>query len=192
MQGDHAGSTIVVATVDPSDPQARECVDAYFAELDRRFEAGFDPGRSISADDEELRPPAGLLVLAWLAGRPVGCRRFEVSWRRSGRPQTHVGGRLGARSWCRSSPAHRARSDCCIARRTQAGGSRRTGRSWRRSSSTAPPATWRSPRSATSPTPTTGSRNSSVDSEGHSGAPAGARSRSMCRRCLVGAKPRRS
>jgi len=73
MQGDHAGSTIVVATVDPSDPQARECVDAYFAELDRRFEAGFDPGRSISADDEELRPPAGLLVLAWLAGRPVGC-----------------------------------------------------------------------------------------------------------------------
>jgi GNAT superfamily N-acetyltransferase len=73
MQADHPGSRVVVSAIDPSDPQARECVNAYFAELDRRFDAGFDPTRSISADDDELRPPAGLLMLAWLYDRPVGC-----------------------------------------------------------------------------------------------------------------------
>ena len=73
MQADNTGSTTVVAAIDPSDPQARECVNAYFAELDRRFDVGFDPGRSISADDEELRPPAGVLVLAWRGARAVGC-----------------------------------------------------------------------------------------------------------------------
>jgi GNAT superfamily N-acetyltransferase len=73
MPADNPNSTIVVSPIDPSDPQARACVNAYIAELNRRFEAGFDPGRSISADDEELRPPAGVLVLAWLGARPVGC-----------------------------------------------------------------------------------------------------------------------
>lgn len=73
MSADNMNSTIVVAPIDPSDPQARACVNAYISELDTRFEAGFDPGRSISADDEELRPPAGVLVLAWLGERPVGC-----------------------------------------------------------------------------------------------------------------------
>ena len=73
MQAGHPGSTVVVRPIDPSDPQARECVNAYFAELDRRFDAGFDPTRSISADDDELRPPAGLLLLAWLHDRPIGC-----------------------------------------------------------------------------------------------------------------------
>jgi GNAT superfamily N-acetyltransferase len=63
----------MIATVDPADPEARECLDAYFAELNRRFDAGFDPSASISANDDELRPPAGLLVVARLRGLPVGC-----------------------------------------------------------------------------------------------------------------------
>lgn len=73
MKPEQTGSTVVVAAIDPSDPQARECVNAYLDELNTRFELGFDPKRSISADDEELRPPAGLLLLAWLGARPVGC-----------------------------------------------------------------------------------------------------------------------
>jgi GNAT superfamily N-acetyltransferase len=68
-----AQASIAIAPTDPSDPQARECLRAYFSELDRRFEVGFDPSRSISADDDELRPPAGLLVLVRLRERPVGC-----------------------------------------------------------------------------------------------------------------------
>ena len=66
-------STVHVAPVDPRHPDARFCLRAYFGELARRFEAGFDPGRSISADDEELTPPAGLLLVATLHAEPVGC-----------------------------------------------------------------------------------------------------------------------
>ncbi len=64
---------VEVAPIDPADPRARYCMTAYFAELDRRFDAGFDPARSISADDEELRPPAGLLLVAMTGADPVGC-----------------------------------------------------------------------------------------------------------------------
>jgi DNA-binding MarR family transcriptional regulator/N-acetylglutamate synthase-like GNAT family acetyltransferase len=64
---------VEVAPTDPAHPHARYCVQAYFSELDRRFETGFDPALSIPADDEELRPPAGLLVVALLRGDPVGC-----------------------------------------------------------------------------------------------------------------------
>jgi len=66
-------ASLTVSPVDPADPEARQCLRAYFAELDRRFDTGFDPSRSISADDDELRPPAGMLVLARLHERAVGC-----------------------------------------------------------------------------------------------------------------------
>ena len=68
-----AQASVAIAPADPSDPQAKQCMRAYFSELDRRFEVGFDPSKSISADDDELRPPAGLLVLVRLGERPVGC-----------------------------------------------------------------------------------------------------------------------
>jgi GNAT superfamily N-acetyltransferase len=66
-------SAIQIAECDPWHPDARSCLRAYFAELAERFDAGFDPDRSISADDHELTPPAGLLLLATLRGEPVGC-----------------------------------------------------------------------------------------------------------------------
>ena len=58
---------------DPTSDDARYCIDAYFDELDDRFEDGFDPDRSISADADELTEPDGLLLLARLHGEPVGC-----------------------------------------------------------------------------------------------------------------------
>jgi DNA-binding MarR family transcriptional regulator/GNAT superfamily N-acetyltransferase len=64
---------VEVSRVDPAHPHARHCLREYFAELDRRFEAGFDPSASISADDDELRPPAGLLLIATLRSQPIGC-----------------------------------------------------------------------------------------------------------------------
>jgi DNA-binding MarR family transcriptional regulator/GNAT superfamily N-acetyltransferase len=64
---------VQVRPVDPDDPRARACLAAYVAELDGRFPAGFDPGRSISASAAELRPPAGVLLLAILDDEPVGC-----------------------------------------------------------------------------------------------------------------------
>ena len=66
-------SAIQIAECDPRHPDARFCVRAFFAELAERFDTGFDPARSISADDHELTPPAGLLLLATLHSEPVGC-----------------------------------------------------------------------------------------------------------------------
>ena len=66
-------STVEIARMDPMDRRARYCLRAYFDELDRRFDAGFDPALSISADADELRPPRGALLVATLGSDPVGC-----------------------------------------------------------------------------------------------------------------------
>ena len=66
-------SMVKVAPIDPAHPHARYCMHAYFSELDRRFDSGFDPSLSIPADDAELRPPAGLFLVASLGADPVGC-----------------------------------------------------------------------------------------------------------------------
>jgi DNA-binding MarR family transcriptional regulator/GNAT superfamily N-acetyltransferase len=65
-------SMVAVAPIDPGHPHARHCLHAYFTELDRRFETGFDPALSIPAAEEELRPPAGLFLVATLRGEPIG------------------------------------------------------------------------------------------------------------------------
>jgi hypothetical protein len=41
--------------------------ETLFAELDRRFQAGFDPDATLPADPEEMRPPAGLFLVARLS-----------------------------------------------------------------------------------------------------------------------------
>ncbi|MFC4174692.1 GNAT family N-acetyltransferase [Microvirga sp. GCM10011540] len=62
----------------PAGPAARRCLERYFQELAERFELGFDPARSNSASDEEMTPPAGFFVLAWLDGEPAGCGALKV------------------------------------------------------------------------------------------------------------------
>lgn len=66
-------SMVVFSVEDPRTADARWCIDQYFAELNARFESGFDPGRSISADVDELTPPAGAILIARMRGRPIGC-----------------------------------------------------------------------------------------------------------------------
>jgi DNA-binding MarR family transcriptional regulator/GNAT superfamily N-acetyltransferase len=66
-------ATVRIAVADPSSADARWCIEQYFAELNERFEAGFDPTRGISAEPHELVPPAGLLLVAHLRQEPVGC-----------------------------------------------------------------------------------------------------------------------
>jgi DNA-binding MarR family transcriptional regulator/GNAT superfamily N-acetyltransferase len=70
-------SAVRVAVRDPRHPDARSCVRAYFGELARRFDGGFDPALSISAGDEELTPPAGLILVATLHAEPVGCAALK-------------------------------------------------------------------------------------------------------------------
>ncbi|HXR98162.1 MAG TPA: helix-turn-helix domain-containing GNAT family N-acetyltransferase [Terriglobales bacterium] len=66
-------SMVTFAIEPPTTPDARWCFDQYFAELNRRFDGGFDPGLSISADPQELTLPRGLLILGRLQGRPIAC-----------------------------------------------------------------------------------------------------------------------
>lgn len=71
-------SMVRVGVVDPRRPEAQYCVQSYFAELGRRFDAGFDHTRSISADNAELTLPAGLLLMATLHTEPVGCGGLKL------------------------------------------------------------------------------------------------------------------
>src|SRR5713101_641313 len=66
-------SMVTIEVEDPSTPDARWCIQQYFDELSERFDTGFDPTRSISASEHELVAPEGLLVIARLRGRPIGC-----------------------------------------------------------------------------------------------------------------------
>jgi DNA-binding MarR family transcriptional regulator/GNAT superfamily N-acetyltransferase len=58
---------------EPGSTDASWCLEQYFSELNTRFETGFDPLLSISADVEELTPPAGVLLIARMRAMPVGC-----------------------------------------------------------------------------------------------------------------------
>src|SRR3712207_4709420 len=66
-------SMVRFAIEDPTTVDARWCLAQYFAELNTRFEGGFDPGRSILPDASDLRLPVGAFVIARLRNRPVGC-----------------------------------------------------------------------------------------------------------------------
>ena len=58
---------------DPAHPDAKACCQHYFVELERRSNSRLDPATLIAAKPHELRPPAGLLLVAYLHSEPVGC-----------------------------------------------------------------------------------------------------------------------
>jgi len=64
---------VEVRPIDPSEPAAVHCLHEYFAELEQRFDAGFDPDRSSAPDAGEFRPPTGVFLVATLRGEPIGC-----------------------------------------------------------------------------------------------------------------------
>ena len=66
---------------DPTTATARFCISEYFAELDQRFDTGFDPDISNSAQAQELTPPNGLLLVALLRDRPIGCGALKLHGR---------------------------------------------------------------------------------------------------------------
>jgi DNA-binding MarR family transcriptional regulator len=64
-------SMIAIEPVDPSSADARWCLSHYYAEINERFEEGFDPGPPLPA--EQLTPPDGAFLLARFNGQPAGC-----------------------------------------------------------------------------------------------------------------------
>jgi GNAT superfamily N-acetyltransferase len=69
---------VEVALVSPGSSAARWCLNEYFRELARRFSSGFEPAKSISAEPEELTPPAGYFVVASLDNSSVGCGALKI------------------------------------------------------------------------------------------------------------------
>ena len=74
---------VEIRVEDPRSEAARFCLQSYFAELNSRFDGGFDPAAGASADPQELTRPAGLLLVARLGGDPIGCGALKFD---RGRP----------------------------------------------------------------------------------------------------------
>lgn len=71
-------SAVVIKAADPYSNEAQACIQAYFHELQARFDAGFDPGLTVSANPDELIPPLGWFLIARLDGVPVGCGALKI------------------------------------------------------------------------------------------------------------------
>jgi DNA-binding MarR family transcriptional regulator/GNAT superfamily N-acetyltransferase len=72
-----------VDAVDPAADEAQACLQSYFVELDERFDTGFDASISLFPDVDEMRPPAGLFVVARLHDETIGCGGLK--WQEGGR-----------------------------------------------------------------------------------------------------------
>lgn len=67
-------SAVELRQVDPTGSDAQRCLRAYVTELNRRApQRGFDPRKGSTADPEEVTPPRGAFVVAYLYGTAVGC-----------------------------------------------------------------------------------------------------------------------
>ena len=64
---------IEIHQADPQDPHARFCLEEYYAELNRRFDGGFDVNLSRDPDAADMRPPRGTFLVAFSDGMPLGC-----------------------------------------------------------------------------------------------------------------------
>jgi DNA-binding MarR family transcriptional regulator/GNAT superfamily N-acetyltransferase len=74
-------ATVRIDRVDPRWASARWALDQYFAELDRRFPTGFDPGTTDAvADAAALSAPDGAFLVASVASgddEPIGCAGLQ-------------------------------------------------------------------------------------------------------------------
>lgn len=64
---------VEIGPADPNSADASVCLNAYFAEIDERFDGGFDFDSAEPFDGGDMVEPEGLLLLARLDGRPIGC-----------------------------------------------------------------------------------------------------------------------
>lgn len=74
-------SLVEVRVVDPLHPDAQRCLTAYFSELERRSNTTLDPATIASAKPEEMRLPAGAMLVAYLRGEAIGCGAVKLHGR---------------------------------------------------------------------------------------------------------------
>jgi GNAT superfamily N-acetyltransferase len=73
MEWDLRATAAEVNVEDPAGPRAQQCLREYFAELDRRFDSGYDPGAALPCEVDDMRPPAGIFLVATMGDEAVGC-----------------------------------------------------------------------------------------------------------------------
>ncbi|MHA6326167.1 GNAT family N-acetyltransferase [Roseivivax sp. CAU 1753] len=66
-------AAVVIRACDPRDAEAVACLQSYYAELNRRFDHGFDVTRSADPEAASMTPPKGTFLLADVDGRAMGC-----------------------------------------------------------------------------------------------------------------------
>jgi GNAT superfamily N-acetyltransferase len=67
-------SLVQLRLVDPASPDAQRCLRAYVTELDRRApQRGFDPRAGATAEPDEVRPPKGAFVVAYVRDDAIAC-----------------------------------------------------------------------------------------------------------------------
>ena len=71
-------SLVSIVPIDPLHPDAVRCFEAYYRELDRRFDGGFDVGQSRTFEADEVRPPNGIVLIAHLDDRAIGCGSLKA------------------------------------------------------------------------------------------------------------------
>jgi len=66
-------SLVQTRVIDPEHPDAKRCLRAYVAELNRRSDLPFDPRDGSTAEPHEVRAPAGAFLVAYLNDEAIGC-----------------------------------------------------------------------------------------------------------------------
>lgn len=67
-----------IAVVPATHPDVRWAFGRYYAELDRRFDGGFETALTRQTDPADLSLPRGLVTLAYLGEEPVGCGALRL------------------------------------------------------------------------------------------------------------------
>jgi DNA-binding MarR family transcriptional regulator len=69
----------VELSIEPADSaDAAYCLSTYYAELDARFDDGFDTSQAWPADPAEMTEPHGVLLVGRLHGEPVACGALKL------------------------------------------------------------------------------------------------------------------
>jgi DNA-binding MarR family transcriptional regulator len=66
-------ASVEIAVADPDSREVHDCWHAYFREIDQRFETGYDRTRALAVDPDALRPPAGVVLVARIDDKAIGC-----------------------------------------------------------------------------------------------------------------------
>ncbi|WP_316648659.1 bifunctional helix-turn-helix transcriptional regulator/GNAT family N-acetyltransferase [Ovoidimarina sediminis] len=64
---------IALTEEDPRSEPARQCLEAYYGELARRFNTGYDVNLARDPGAIDMMRPRGVFLVAWSDGAPMGC-----------------------------------------------------------------------------------------------------------------------